>query len=97
MPAYIIARVNITDREAYKPYLDRTPGVVARYGGTFVARGGAVETLEGPEETRRLVIIAFPDMATARRFYQSEDYQAIIPLRQAASEGELILVDGVPG
>ncbi|MEZ5670180.1 MAG: DUF1330 domain-containing protein [Alphaproteobacteria bacterium] len=97
MSAYIIARVAIRDREAYQPYLDRTPGVVAKYGGRFVVRGGALETLEGPAETRRVVVLAFDDMAAARRFYESADYQAIVPLRQAASEGQLILVEGVAG
>jgi uncharacterized protein (DUF1330 family) len=41
------------------------------------------------------VVIEFPDMAAARRFYDSPDYQAILPLRQAASRGRLYLVEGV--
>ena len=97
MTAYIIARVRITDRDAYAPYLAQTPGVVAQFGGRFVVRGGNVETLEGPEEDRRIVAIAFPDRAAARAFYDSEAYRAIAPIRQAASEGQLILVDGYDG
>jgi uncharacterized protein (DUF1330 family) len=34
-------------------------------------------------------------MVTARRFYDSPAYQAILPLRQAASRGRLYLVEGV--
>ena len=94
MTAYIIGRIKITDAEAYKPYLEQTPGVVAQFGGRYVVRGGTLETLEGAAEDRRLVVIGFDDVAAAKRFYHSDAYQAIVPLRRAASEGQLILVDG---
>ena len=96
MSAYIIARVEVTDPAAYEGYRARTPGVIAQYGGRFVVRGGRVETLEGPAETRRLVVLEFADMAAARRFYDSPEYQAILPLRLATSRGDVIVVEGVP-
>jgi uncharacterized protein (DUF1330 family) len=57
MTAYLLARVEITDWDRYKEYVQETPGVVKKYGGKFIARGGKVETLEGTEEKRRLVLI----------------------------------------
>ena len=47
MTAFILARVEITDWDRYKEYVKETPGVVEKYGGRFIARGGKVETLEG--------------------------------------------------
>src|SRR5688572_19951689 len=59
MPAYIIVLADVTDPEQYAQYTKVTPSVVAHFGGRFVARGGRTETLEGPPETRRVVLIEF--------------------------------------
>lgn len=41
MPAYWIARARIIDPIAFKKkYTDRSPSVIAKYGGRFLARGG---------------------------------------------------------
>lgn len=95
MPAYVIARVQVNDPDQYAKYRAVTPGAVAEFGGRFVVRGGAMETLEGPEETRRVVVIEFDSMEKARAFYHSETYQAAVKLRQPASEAQLLLVEGV--
>ena len=94
MAAYIIAEIEITDPAIYERYRAQTPGVIAQYGGRFLVRGGKAEALEGDHEPDRLVVIEFSDMAAARRFYESPEYQAIISLRQQASRGRLILVEG---
>ena len=95
MPAYVIAEIEVTDPEAYAPYRARTPDVIAAHGGRFLVRGGAVEPREGAPPAGRVVVIEFPDMEAARRFYDSPAYQAILPLRQAASQGRLYLVEGM--
>ena len=97
MAAYVIAEIEVTDPQAYEAYRARTPGVIAQYGGRFIVRGGAAEALEGEGRPGRLVVVEFADMAAARRFYESPEYQAIIPLRQKASKGRLILVEGHGG
>ena len=45
--------------------------------------------------TGRTVVIEFPDLATARAWYESPEYQAILPFRLVASQGDAILVEGV--
>ena len=69
MAGYIIAEVEVNDPETYATYRAKTPGVVERYGGRFIVRGGAAETLEGDRPPARIVVIEFPDVAAARRFY----------------------------
>lgn len=96
MPAYLIAQLTITDPTAFEAYRAAVPDVIARHGGRYLARGGAVEVLEGALPHQRLVVIAFSDMAAARRFYDSPDYQEILPLRLAAAEGTVALVEGLP-
>jgi uncharacterized protein (DUF1330 family) len=95
MAGYIIARVNVTDPEKYKDYTAVTPGLIAKYGGRFIVRGGETVTLEGPAETGRVVVIEFDSLDQAKSFYESDDYQAAIGLRVAASTGQLIAVAGV--
>ncbi len=94
MAAYVIAEVDVRDAEAYKLYADKAPGVTLPSGGKYLARAGKVECLEGTPPKSRVVIIEFADMAAARTFYYGREYQAIIPLRQAASAGRLFLVEG---
>ena len=63
-------------------------------GGKFVVRGGKHEVLEGEWRPVRLVVIEFPDMAALKAWYQSPEYTALIKLRQGASRGSLIAVEG---
>jgi uncharacterized protein (DUF1330 family) len=94
MPAYIIGEIEITDPETYKRYTARTPDVIGKHGGRFIVRGGDGEAVEG-SPPKRVVVIEFPDRATAKRFYHSPEYQEILKIRLSASKGRLFLVDGV--
>jgi uncharacterized protein (DUF1330 family) len=95
MPAYVIARVEVTDWDKYNEYLKAGPGTVAQYGGKFIARNGEKATLEGPEEIRRLIILEFPSLAKAKEWYNSKEYQNAKKLRAGASIGSLVAIDGV--
>jgi uncharacterized protein (DUF1330 family) len=96
MAAYLIARVNVTDSETYDKYRARTPDVAARYQGRFIARGGRSELLEGDNpELNRVVLIEFPSYEQAKTFYDSPEYQQILPLRKAAAQSQVVIVEGV--
>ena len=94
MSAYVIARVQVTDADEYRKYTSVTPGVIAQYGGRFVARAGEVVTLEGPEETHRVVVLEFPSLDAAKEWYHSPEYQEARKLRLGCATGTLIAVDG---
>lgn len=95
MAAYIIARINVTDWDQYKKYIAATPGVIEQFGGRFIARGGETVTLEGPEETHRVVLLEFPSMEKAKEFYHSQEYQEVLKLREGAATASLVAIDGV--
>ena len=95
MTAYLLARVEITDWDRYKEYVQATPAVVKKYGGKFIVRGGKVETLEGAEEKRRLVLIEFPSFEKAKEFYSSKEYQQAKKLRAGAATGQFLAIEGV--
>jgi uncharacterized protein (DUF1330 family) len=95
MPAYVIGDVRAAwDAEALGEYRRRNTDAVARHGGRFIVRGGEIEVLEGEWDTRRIIVIEFPDMAAARGWYESEDYAPLRTLRQSASDTNIILVEG---
>ena len=95
MPAYLIVRAEVTDWLQYQEYMKVTPGIVAKFGGRFIARGGEVVTLEGPPETRRVVVIEFPSFAQAEAFYHSDEYTQARQLRAAAGTAQFIVVEGI--
>jgi uncharacterized protein (DUF1330 family) len=95
MAAYVIAEIDITDPAADEEYRKQVPGVIAKFGGKYVVRGGKVESLEGGWSPKRLAVVEFPSMDQALKFYRSADYAPLIKLRQKASRGKLIIVEGI--
>jgi uncharacterized protein (DUF1330 family) len=93
--AYVIASVDVTDPDLYAEYRAQVPATIERYGGRFLVRGGDKEILEGSWDPPRLVVLEFPDADTARRWHSSEEYRPLIELRRRASNGDLVLVEGV--
>ncbi len=95
MSAYILGQIDVTDVEVFKRYSEQVPATIQQYGGRYLVRGGEVEKLEGEFLGRRLVVIEFESSEAARRWYSSVEYVPLIKLRQSASVGDLLLVDGV--
>ena len=96
MSAYIVARIDVRDRDVYGEYMRHTPRVIKKYGGRFVARGGETVTLEGPQETLRLVLIEFPTMAQVKAFYNSPEYKSTKKLRDGGGPAQFVAIDGYP-
>jgi uncharacterized protein (DUF1330 family) len=97
MVAYVIGQIDVHDPDTYKEYASAVPATLAQYGGRFCVRGGAVTPKEGDWNPARVVVLEFADMAAAHKWYDSPEYQAIISIRQKASEGKMIFVEGFEG
>jgi uncharacterized protein (DUF1330 family) len=95
MPAYLIVETDITDPEQYEHYKAASPGAIAASGGRFVVRGGEMAVLEGDWNPKRLVVVEFPDLETAKKFYESPEYQEAIKLRTGAASLNMVAVEGV--
>jgi len=95
MPAaYVIAEIEITNPEGYKEYTAMVPATIAQYGGRFLVRGGKTQVLEGDWQDRRRVVIEFPSMDAARKWWDSPEYMKPKALRKANSNGRLLLIEG---
>lgn len=95
MSAYVIADIDVKDPVRYDDYRKMVPASIAAYGGRFLARGGKVESLEGPWEPKRTVIVEFPSVERAKAWWDSDEYAPAKALRRSASQGSLILLEGL--
>ena len=95
MTAYLIADIDVKDATAYEDYRRLVGATVDKFGGRFLARGGAPKPFEGDWTPTRVVIIEFPDMAALEAWYNSPDYRPLLKLRMDASKGRLIAVEGL--
>lgn len=91
----MIARINVTDWDRYNEYIKVTPGIIAKYEGRFIVRGGEMVTLEGPEEKWRIVVVEFPDLQRAKDFYNSADYTDARKIREGAALAQFVAVEGL--
>ncbi len=93
-PAYIIAKVTVTDPDGYAQYGAGFNRVFGQYEGEIVAFSEDPTILEGEWSATRTVIIRFPSKASALEWYESDGYQALVKIRQSASTGDVVLIDG---
>jgi len=94
MSAYIVVQVEVTEPAGYDDYKKMVPSSLAAYGGKFVVRGGACETLEGSWQPKRLVVLEFPSVAKAKQWWSSDEYREAKALRQRTAKSEMIVVEG---
>ncbi|PQV47671.1 DUF1330 domain-containing protein [Paraburkholderia sp. BL21I4N1] len=96
MAAYWIAHVTVLDPVKYKDYTDIAPLAFRKFGGVFLARGGASKVLEG-EPFERHVVIQFSDMETALACYDSPEYQSAKAKREGHCKAQVSIVEGLEG
>jgi uncharacterized protein (DUF1330 family) len=92
--AYIVVQIDISNPEQYGEYMKVTPGLIAKFGGRFIARGGRSVTLEGPPARSRVVLVEFPSFERAQEFYNSSEYEAARKMRAGAATAQFVLVEG---
>ena len=91
---YVVAEIQVTKPDGYKEYSSQVPATIEKYGGRFLVRGGATQVLEGEWPERRRVILEFPSVEAARKWWDSPEYEKPKALRKANSEGRLLLIEG---
>ena len=94
MPGYVIIQAEIIDKKRFQQYLEKSPEIIAKYGGRYIARGGETFVFEGDATKQRVVIIEFPSLEKAEEWYYSEEYQEIKALREGSAIGSLFAVEG---
>ena len=93
-PAYILVDARSSDPERMVEYRQLAQSAVAAFGGRYLVRGAPYETLEGNWQPQRVVVLEFPSMEAARKFYDSPEYGVARRVRDGVSAFDMLLVEG---
>ena len=94
MKGYVIGEVEVRDPAAYENYRKQVLATIEKFGGRFLVRGGATQTLEGDWTPGRIVVLEFPSVEKAKEWWASEEYAPAKALRQRTSTTKMIVVEG---
>ena len=94
---YWIGHIDVTNPERYRDYIAANGAPLERYGARFLVRNGTCEVPEGGLAGRRHVVIEFDSYAIAKACYESPEYQAAVRIREVASTGDLVIIEGYDG
>jgi uncharacterized protein (DUF1330 family) len=98
MAAYFVVELDAVQNNAeMQSYREAVPATLEQYGGRFLVRAGATELIEGAPEPKRIVILEFADTAAFKRWYNSPEYQKILPLRRNNSTSRAFIIEGAAG
>ena len=95
MPVYAVAQGRIENRKMLDDYIAKALPTIQASSGRVLGFDESPEVVEGEIEFPRTVILEFPSREAFRAWYDSTDYQAILPLRLESTPGTLIVVNGL--
>jgi uncharacterized protein (DUF1330 family) len=96
MAAYLIVDTLLDNPELYEEYKLRARPLAEQFGGEYLARGGAMTVKESDLwSPSRLVLVKFPDAQAASRFYDSPEYQAILPISRKSARRTCVVFEGI--
>ncbi len=96
MPAYLIAEIEVLDPAGWAEYVRLVPATIERYGGRYIARGGAVETVEGEASPGRVAIVEFADVPRVHEWLDSPEHRPVRAIRLRTAKSRLRIVEGLP-
>jgi uncharacterized protein (DUF1330 family) len=94
LPGYLIANLEVRDPARFEEYRQKVVPLIEKFGGRYLVRGGNVRRLEGDFPIHRLVVLEFPSVEAAQRFYESAEYEPLMKMRLASTRSEVVLVEG---
>lgn len=93
---YWIARVDVTDNEKYKAYIQANAAAFTKFGAKFLVRAGRFENPEGTSRSRN-VVIEFPTYQAALDCWRSPEYQEALKIRLQISTVDMVIIEGYDG
>ena len=96
MACVVVTVQRIKDPSAFQEYADKVASTITRHGGRYIVSDKKPEVREGEFPFARLVIVEFPLMEAARGWYDSPEYQAIIPIRRRGIDANIVIAREFP-
>jgi uncharacterized protein (DUF1330 family) len=95
MAGYVIVEIEVTDPVGYEEYKKMAGATVAKYGGKYIVRGGASETLEGDWQPKRIVILEFESVQRAKDWLNCAEYEEPRKMRHRTAKTKMVVVEGI--
>ena len=92
---YFFVVIEIADPAAYEAYRTKVPDIISTHRGRILVRGGDPQPFDGVMPHRRRVIVEFDSPEAVKKFYYSDAYQAVLPIRLNTSDGFVCLLTGL--
>jgi uncharacterized protein (DUF1330 family) len=89
----VVVEIEVKDPATYQQYVALAPASVQAHGGTYLARAGRTEKLEGDWLPRRLVILEFASVELAREWLDSPDYAPVKKLRHQSASTNMVVIE----
>ena len=93
---YLVANIRVRDQEKFQQFAGMAGPAIQKYGGKVLAKGPMADRLEG-DVSGIVMMIEFESKEAANTFYHSEEYQAAKAVREACSDTDLMIVEGLEG
>lgn len=93
-PAYLVAEIQVTNPAGYKAYLTKALDSLKPYHARIMARGMPA-VVEGTPAQGNVLVIEFPSMAEAEKWYTTPPYKDLITRRQKSAKSRLYFIDGM--
>lgn len=96
MAAYLVVDTDLTKPEVYEEYKTKARPIAEKFGGEYLARGGKMSIKESDLwSPKRMVLVKFPSFEQAENFYNSAEYQAVLPISLKSAKRTVLIVDGI--
>src|SRR5688572_18084889 len=93
-PAYTVAEIEVTDPAMFQKYGESTGASIPAAGGRVIVRGGKTFVLNGPPP-KQVVVIQWDSLERARKFFESEGYKQLVPIRDKSSNFRAFVIEGI--
>lgn len=93
MSAYMIVHVTVSDMEKFKAYSEAAKATLKTYGAELLFKGKVADVLTGEHDYKMSAVMKFPNDSSITEWYNSIDYQALIPLRDSAADIVLVGIE----
>ena len=95
MAVYFVLEIEkVNDQQKLVEYSQRGVPTIKQNGGKLVVLGGAPEAVEGNWQPQAVAILEFEDVGHFKRWYNSPEYQEVMPLRLQGTTSRGMLLQG---
>jgi uncharacterized protein (DUF1330 family) len=94
MSRYFLAVMDKKDAATFSEYQQKAKELVAPLDVNLLAVTESVDTVAGAFNATTLVLLEFPDEAEFRKWWDSDEYKAITPLREASADTRFAVTFG---